>query len=177
MAELLAEGKYFARTIDTNMKLTQEILINAEQHKGTSIVEILQNCVIFSDNVHGFYTDKEHKLDRQVILRHGEKMIFGTDNNKGIVLDGLKLKIVTIGENGVTEEDILTHDAHEESPFLHWMLIHMKGPDFPIALGVIREVKATTYDQKMEDQIAEVKAKSNIHNITDLLHSGSTWTV
>ncbi|MCD6091477.1 MAG: 2-oxoacid:ferredoxin oxidoreductase subunit beta [Bacteroidales bacterium] len=172
-----AQGKYFARTIDVNMKLTQEILINAQKHKGTSVVEILQNCVIFSNGVHGFYTDKENKLDRQIVLHHGEKMIFGKNNDKGLVLDGLKLKVVTLGENGITENDILTHDAHEETPFLHWMLIAMKGPDFPIALGVIREVRTTTYEQKMEDQIAEVKAKSPIKNMTDLLHSGSTWTV
>lgn len=172
-----AEGKYFARTIDVNMKLTQEILLDAENHQGTSIIEILQNCVIFSDAVHGFYTNKEHKLDRQLILHHGEKMIFGKENDKGLVLDGLKLKVVKIGENGVTEDDILVHDAHEESPFLHWMLIHMKGPDFPIALGVIRAVKATVYEQKLENQIAEAKAKSPIKNMNDLLNSGSTWTV
>ncbi|MFH0999805.1 MAG: 2-oxoacid:ferredoxin oxidoreductase subunit beta [Bacteroidota bacterium] len=154
-----AEGKYFARSIDLNMKLTQEILIDAEKHQGTSIVEILQNCVIFSDNVHGYYTDKEHKLDRQIELRHGEKMIFGKDNDKGLVLDGMKLKVVTIGQNGVTEDQVLTHNAHEESPFLHWMLINMKGPDFPIALGVIRAVKASVYEQKLEAQIAEAKAK------------------
>jgi 2-oxoglutarate ferredoxin oxidoreductase subunit beta len=172
-----AEGKYFARSIDLNMKLTQEILIDAEKHQGTSIVEILQNCVIFSDNVHGYYTDKEHKLDRQIELRHGEKMIFGKDNDKGLVLDGMKLKVVTIGQNGVTEDQVLTHNAHEESPFLHWMLINMKGPDFPIALGVIRAVKASVYEQKLEAQIAEAKAKSPIKNMTDLLNSGSTWTV
>lgn len=172
-----AEGKYFARSIDLNMKLTQEILIDAEKHQGTSIVEILQNCVIFSDNVHGYYTDKEHKLDRQIELRHGEKMIFGKDNDKGLVLDGMKLKVVTIGQNGVTEDQILTHNAHEESPFLHWMLINMKGPDYPIALGVIRAVKASVYEQKLEAQIAEAKAKSPIKNMTDLLNSGSTWTV
>lgn len=172
-----AEGKYFARTIDVNMKLTQEILLDAENHQGTSIIEILQNCVIFSDAVHGFYTNKEHKLDRQLVLHHGEKMIFGKENDKGLVLDGLKLKVVKIGENGVTEDDILVHDAHEESPFLHWMLIHMKGPDFPIALGVIRAVKATVYEQKLENQIAEAKAKSPIKNMNDLLNSGSTWTV
>lgn len=172
-----AEGKYFARTIDVNMKLTQEILLDAEKHKGTSIVEILQNCVIFSDGVHGFYTDKANKLDRQLVLRHGEKMIYGKENDKGLVLDGLKLKVVKIGENGVTENDILVHDAHEESLVLHWMLIHMKGPDFPIALGVIRAVKATVYEQKLEAQIEEAKAKSPIKNMNDLLRSGSTWAV
>ncbi|MBN2237264.1 MAG: 2-oxoacid:ferredoxin oxidoreductase subunit beta [Bacteroidales bacterium] len=172
-----AQGKYFARSIDVNMKLTQEILIDAHNHKGTSIVEILQNCVIFSDNVHGFYTDKENKLDRQLVLRHGEKMIFGTNNDKGLVLDGLKLKVVTIGENGVTDDDILVHDAHEESPFLHWMLINMKGPDFPVALGVIRSVEDTVYEEKLEAQIASVKASSPIKNMNDLLRSGSTWTV
>lgn len=172
-----AEGKYFARSIDVNMKLTQEVLLDAEQHQGTSVVEILQNCVIFADGAHSYYTDREEKLDRQIVLRHGEKMIFGKNNDKGLVLDGMNLKVVTIGENGVTEDDILVHNAHEERPFLHWMLINMKGPDFPIALGVIRAVKGRTYEQKMDDQIADVKAKSSIKNVNDLLRSGNTWTV
>lgn len=172
-----SNGHFFARSIDVNIKLTNEVLEIAEAHHGTSVVEILQNCVIFNDKVHGYYTDKAEKLDRQVVLRHGEKMIFGKENDKGIVLDGLKLKVVKIGEDGVKEEDILVHDAHEQSPFLHWMLINMKGPDFPIALGVIRATVGTTYDDKMEAQVADRKAKSSIQSMNDLLHSGATWKV
>ncbi|NPD45218.1 MULTISPECIES: 2-oxoacid:ferredoxin oxidoreductase subunit beta [unclassified Lentimicrobium] len=172
-----SNGHYFARSIDVSMKLTNEILENAEAHNGTSIVEILQNCVIFNDKTHGYYTDKAEKLDRQIILRHGEKMIFGKENDKGLILDGMKLKVVKIGEDGISEDDILVHDAHEESPFLHWMLIRMKGPEFPIALGVIRETEGTTYGDKMEAQVAERKEKSSIKTMNDLLHSGATWQV
>lgn len=172
-----ANGHFFARSIDVNMKLTNEILELAEEHKGTSVVEILQNCVIFNDKTHGYYTDKAEKLDRQLVLRHGEPMIFGKENDKGIVLNGMKLKVVKIGENGVKEEDLLVHDAFEKSPFLHWMLINMKGPEYPIALGVIRSTVGTTYGDKMEAQVAEQKAKSPIKTMNDLLHSGATWKV
>jgi len=172
-----ANGHFFARTIDVNMKHSQEMMLAAEEHKGTSIIEILQNCVIFNDKTHGYYTDKEHKLDRQLELRHGEKMIYGKNKDKGIILEGMHLKAVTIGENGITEDDLLTHDAHEESPFLHWMLIHMSGPEFPIALGVIRAVSGTVYEEKLVHQIDEQKAKSKIKTMNDLLHSGAIWTV
>jgi len=172
-----SNGHFFARSIDVNMKLTNDVLEAAEAHQGTSVVEILQNCVIFNDKTHGYYTDKAEKLDRQLTLQHGEKMIFGKENNRGIVLDGMKLKVVTIGEEGVTEEDILVHDAHEHDPMLHWMLIRMKGPDFPIALGVIRAAQGSTYDDKMEAQVADRKAKSSIQSMNDLLHSGATWKV
>jgi len=110
-------------------------------------------------------------------LKHGEKMIYGKDRDKGIMLDGMTLKAVVIGENGVTEDDILVHDAHQESPFLHWMLINMSGPEFPVALGVIRSVDGTVYEEKMVQQIEEQKIKSNIKTMNDLLYSGSTWTI
>ncbi len=172
-----ANGHFFARTIDVNMKHSLQVMLEADKHQGTSIVEILQNCVIFNDKTHGYYTDKAEKMDRQLFLNHGEKMIFGKNNEKGIMLDGLKLKVVVIGENGVTEDDLLVHDAHEETPFLHWMLIHMSGPEFPIALGVIRSVSGTVYEEKMVKQIEDQQAKSKIKTMNDLLYSGATWTV
>jgi 2-oxoglutarate ferredoxin oxidoreductase subunit beta len=172
-----ANGHFFARSIDVNIKLTTEILQIAEEHHGTAIIEILQNCVIFNDNTHGYYTDKAEKLNRQLVLKHGEKMLFGKENDKGIIMDGKKLKAVKVGEGGVSIDDILVHDAHEQSPYMHWMLINMKGPEFPIALGVIRATKGTTYDAKMQTQLNQVKEKSSIRCMNDLLHSGATWKV
>jgi 2-oxoglutarate ferredoxin oxidoreductase subunit beta len=104
-------------------------------------------------------------------------MIFGKDKNKGLVLDGFKLKVVTIGQNGVKESDILVHDAHENDPSLHLALINMKLPDFPVAFGVIRDVEYPNYDDSMTKQIEEVQSKSKIKCMDDLLNSGSTWTV
>ena len=173
-----AQSKFFARSIDTNVALTAEVLETAVKHKGTSVVEVLQNCVIFADGAHSAITDKELKEDRQLILQHGKPMIFGKNKDKGLRLDKTgKLEVVEIGKNGVTVDDILVHDAHDPNPFLHWMLVNMKAPEFPVALGVIREVEAHTYDEALDEQIEQVKKISDIHCMDDLLNSGDTWEV
>lgn len=172
-----AGATFFARVLDGNIKHAAETFIKAEGHRGTSVCEILVNCVIYADKTHSLITDKEFKDDRQLYLEHGEKMIFGADKNKGIVLDHGSLKVVTIGENGITEEDILTHDAHNEDPIIHMMLANMKAPDMPVAFGVIRSVSAPTYDKALENKIKETKAASKIHSMDELLNSGATWTV
>ncbi len=104
-------------------------------------------------------------------------MIFGKNRDKGLVLDGMGLRVVTIGENGITEDDILVHDAHSENVGIHMMLADMKYPDFPVALGIIRDVSQLTYDDGVRDQVLAVKEKSNIKCVDDLLRSGSTWEV
>ena len=104
-------------------------------------------------------------------------MIFGKNRDKGLVLDGMGLRVVTIGENGITEDDILVHDAHSENVGIHMMLADMKYPDFPVALGVIRDVKDVTYDEGVRNQVEQVKEKSKIKCVDDLLRSGSTWEV
>jgi len=172
-----AKGKFFARGVDNNVKLNVEVFKEADNHKGASIVEIYQNCVIFNDGCHSAITDKETREDNQLILEHGKPMIFGKEKNKGIALDGFKLKTVTIGEDGITESDILVHDKYEEDPTLHLALINMSLPQLPVALGVIRAVKAHTYDERVEDQIKQVQATAKIKSVDDLLNSGSTWLV
>lgn len=173
-----AQGKFFARSIDTSIALTAEILDTAVKHKGTSVVEVLQNCVIFADGVHAAVTDKEVREERQLILQHGQPMIFGKNKDKGLVFASTgELKVVEIGKDGITEEDVLIHDAHNPNPFLHWMLVNMKAPEFPVALGVIRDVEAPTYDEALDEQIVEVQNQSEIRCMDDLLNSGDTWEV
>lgn len=169
-------GNFFARVIDVDLKNTTEVLTESARHKGCSIVEVLVNCVIFNDAIHKKITDKEFRADRTIVLRHGEKMIFGKDNNKGIVLEGLRLKAVTIGEDGYTMDDVLVHDAKEPDPTLHTML-SMMGGDMPVALGVIRSVEAPVYDQTVEEQIAEVQAKNPNRTLREFLMSGEVWEV
>lgn len=173
-----AQSKFYARSIDTSIKLTTDILVQASKHKGTSIVEVLQNCVIFNDGVHSLLTNKETKHDYQLILKHGEPMIYGKNKDKGLILSSTgKLIVVTIGENGIKESDILIHDAHEALPHMHWLLSTMKAPDFPVAFGVIRDVEDDSYDEKMAWQIESAKLTSNIKSMDDLLNSGDTWIV
>lgn len=172
-----AQGKFFARTVDNNVKLSTRIFVEAAKHDGTSVVEVLQNCVIFNDKTYAEITDREVKDERQIILEHGKPMIFGKNRDKGLVLDGLKLKVVKIGENGVTEKDILVHEVNENNPGVHMMLANMRWPNYPVALGVIRNVTAPTYDVAMASQIQKVKESAKIKNVDDLLKSGNTWEV
>ncbi len=154
-----------------------QIYSEAAKHKGTSVVEVLQNCVIFNDGVHDVVADKEVRDDRTIILKNGQPMIFGKGNDKGLILDGLKLKVVNLGENGISEKDILVHDATEPNPGIQYMLANMRYPEYPVALGVIRSVTGPTYEKLVEEQITEIKKKAKIKCMDDLLNSGSTWVV
>jgi 2-oxoglutarate ferredoxin oxidoreductase subunit beta len=172
-----AKGKFFARTVDSNIALSTQIYADSARHKGTSVVEVLQNCVIFNDGVHEEVTGKEVRDDRTIILKHGQPMKFGKDGLSGLILDGLKLKVVRIGENGITEKDLLIHDSHENNPGIQYMLANMRYPEYPVALGVIRDVEWPTYDEAMTEQNNSIRATSKIKCMDDLLNSGSVWTV
>ena len=172
-----AEANFFARVIDIDPKRMAEVLIEAEKHEGTSLIEILQNCVIFNDKVFSNVTAKDVKLDRQLWLEHGKPMIFGKDNNKGIRLNGLKLEVVTIGENGITEADILVYDAYEEDNTLHNLLIQMSAPDFPVAFGIIRQVKDNSFDNNVWNQINHEKENAKFKSVDELMNSGVTWEI
>jgi 2-oxoglutarate/2-oxoacid ferredoxin oxidoreductase subunit beta len=172
-----AKGKFFARTVDTNVALSTQIYIEAAKHKGTSVIEVLQNCVIFNDGIHDAVTGKDVRDDRTLILKHGQPMIFGKDNEKGLILDGLKLKVVKLGENGITENNILVHDAMEGNPGIQYMLANMSYPEYPVALGVIRSVSGPTYERSLLEQIEEIQKTAEIKCVDDLLMSGSTWNV
>lgn len=172
-----SRGNFFARTIDGNMKLSQSVFEQAANHKGTSVVEVLQNCVIYNHGIHAAITDPVHRADRQLVLEHGKPMIFGAENEKGLIFDKGKLKVVNIGKNGITEDDILVHDAKEPDPILHMALINMQVPEMPAAFGVIRSVAAPVYDVEMVAQINKVQQKRKILCVDELLKSGNTWEV
>ena len=172
-----AQGSFFARVVDTNPKLMQNVFIEAEEHRGTSLIEILQNCVIFNDKTFAAITGKEVKANAQLILEDGKPMLFGAEMNKGIVLNGFKLEVVTVGENNVTEKDILIHDAKEQDPTLHAMLARMRPPEFPAALGIIRAVSRPTFDEGLLSQLEYEKENARFKTVDELLHSGDTWKI
>lgn len=172
-----ARGRFFARCIAVDGGPTVEVLKSAAKHKGTSIIEVLQNCVIFNDGTHASVATKEFRSKNAIYLEHGKPMIFGENKEYGLMQEGFGLKVVKIGENGVTENDILVHDAHCQDNTLQLKLALMEGPDFPIALGVIRDVDAPTYDSALHEQIEEVKSKKKYHNFNELLMTNDTWVV
>ena len=173
-----ARGHFFARTVATDGKHTVEVLKAANAHKGTSVTEVLQNCVIFNDGTHASVYNNAGRAENAIYVEHGKPLIFGKDREYGLVQEGFGLKVVKIGENGITEADILVHDAHCEDNTLQLKLALMgNGDGFPIALGVIRDVDAPTYDDSVVAQIEEVKAAKKYHNFAELLETNDIWEV
>lgn len=172
-----AQGTFFARAVDSNPKMMKEVLVAAAAHRGTSCVEILQNCVIFNNQVHKEITGKDVRDDHQIYLRHGEPMLFGKEKEKGLILENARLKVVKIGENGITEKDILVHDAKDPDDTRHYMLSRMTLPDFPVAMGVIRQWDGKTYEELLHEQVAHARETTKIKTVDDLLHSGNTFEV
>ncbi len=173
-----ARGTFFGRAIDVDLKNQTELLIASAKHKGTSVVEVLQNCVIFNNGIHSKITDKASRPERTILLQHGKKMLFGFNNEKGIVADAnLQLKAVTIGQDGYTLDDVLVHDATTKDNTLHLKLAQMGyDNDLPVALGVIRNVEAPTYENEYKKQIEEVQEKMPVKSFTEfLMSSKNVW--
>ncbi|HNZ61476.1 2-oxoacid:ferredoxin oxidoreductase subunit beta [Porphyromonadaceae sp. NP-X] len=172
-----AGGTFFGRLLDVDLKTSQMVMMAAARHKGTSVVECLVNCVIFNDGAHGWLAEKETRDDRIIVLEHGKPMIFGKSKDKGLILDGYQLKVVTIGVNGISENDILIHDAKCKDTFLHTRLALMEGPEMPIAMGVIRDVDEETYEMAMENQINEIKKQSSVKSFDELIDACEQWEI
>ena len=168
-----ARGTFFARTLDVDMPTTVDCMVKAQQHKGASIIECLVNCVIFNNGTHAWIADRETRAEHSIVLRHGEKMIFGKDNDKGIAIEGFNL-IVVPADN----PRVLTHDAHCQDDTIHHKLILM-GPEngLPVALGVIRDVEEETYDAAVNKQIADVRAAAKAKTFNQLTATLEQWSV
>lgn len=174
-----ARGTFFGRAIDVDLKNSTNLMVAAAKHKGTSVVEVLQNCVIFNDGIHDKITDRTYKAERTILLEQGKKMLFGVNNEKGIVADGWNLKAVTIGQDGYTLDDVLVHDATAIDNTLQMKLALMGyDNDLPVALGVIRSVDSPTYDASYEKQLEDVRKKYSGKSFTDFLKSArNVWEV
>lgn len=176
-AELVmgARGTFFARTLDVDLPTTVDCMLAAQRHKGASVIECLVNCVIFNNGTHSWIADRTTRADRTILLEQGKPMLFGANRDKGLMLDGWNLRVVRLGEDGITEKDILVHDATTPDDTLHRKLSLMQGPDFPIALGVIRNVECETYDEAVNRQIADVQRTARIHCFDDLTAACEQW--
>ena len=170
-----AQGTFFARVVDTEPKRMREVIKAAALHKGTSVVEVLQNCVIFNNQIHAEITGKEVRDDHQIYLEHKKPMIFGKEMDRGLVFQNNRLKVVKIGENGITEKDILVHDATDPDDTTHYMLVRMTLPEYPVATGVIRSCDCSdSFDKLLDEQVKKAKQTTKIRNMQELIHSGNT---
>ena len=170
-----AQGTFFARTVDSDPKMMRKVFKAAAEHKGTSVVEILLNCVIFSNQVHNDITGKDVRDDHQIFLEHGKPMIFGKERKKGLMMKCNKMEVVTIGENGVTEDDLIVHNTKDPDDTNHYRLVRMELPEFPVAMGVIRAIDSSVYESEMYDQVQHARKTTKIKSMDDLLQSGNVF--
>lgn len=171
---IAAEASFVARTIDTNVKHLAEVLKRAAEHKGTSFVEIYQNCVIFNDKTWEYSTDSKTKTENVVELEHGKPMIFGKNRDKGVRIKGLDPEIVSLDE--AAEEELLVHN--EQAPASRaYFLSRMRYPYFPEPIGVFRSIERPIYEQELQFQVEEAIEKRGKGDLRKLYHSAHTWEV
>jgi len=168
-----ADASFIARTVDIFTKEQRDVLKAAYHHKGTSFVEIYQNCNIFNDGAWDSLTEKATREERILFLEHGKPMVFA-GGRKGIRLKGLRPEVVELG-NGLTADDCLVHD--ETDSYLAAIVARMDFPEFPVPMGVIHCLPRPTYEVLANEQIAAIQAKSGHGNLQKLLFGNETWKV
>ena len=181
-AELVlgARGTFFARTLDVDMPTTVECMVQGHQHKGASVIECLVNCVIFNNGTHNWIADREMRAEHSIVLKHGEKMIFGKEKDKGLALDYTQGVIPQLIVVGADDERVLIHDATQKDSTLHRMLAMMgaEGDNtLPIALGVIRNVAEESYDMAVNQQINQVREQSKATTFDQLTATLEQWEI
>ncbi|MFZ1978898.1 MAG: 2-oxoacid:ferredoxin oxidoreductase subunit beta, partial [Bacteroidota bacterium] len=154
----------------------QSVLKRAEGHRGTSFVEIYQNCNVFNDGAFSQFTEKETKDDNVLFLEHGKPLVFGKEHNKGIRLNGFTPEVVSLSDGNYSINDLLVHD--ETDTTLAGILADMTYKNaLPRPIGVFLSIERPTYEAEMARQIEFAKEKRGIGNIDRLLHSGETWVI
>jgi len=166
---------FIARTIDIDVKHLEEMMVLAAGHRGTAFIEIYQDCNIFNHQAWFYASQKDSRPDTTVMLKHGQPMVFGKDNDKGIRLVNGKLELFTFGD-GLTEKDALIHD--ETNRGMAFLLVQMQHPTMPEPMGLIyRNVQSESYDAIVEKQVGDAIAKRGAGDLHALLHESDTWTV
>lgn len=173
-----ARGNFFARAVATDSQRIVDIMKAAYHHKGAAVCEILQNCVIFNNGAYDPVYTREGRKKNTIYVEDGKPLVFGENNQYGLVQEGFGLKVVEIGKDGYTLEDVLIHDSHNPDNTLQLKLAMMSNENgFPVALGVIRDVQAPTYDEAVSRQIEEVKAMKPYHTFAEMLETNDIWEV
>ena len=170
------EATFVARTVDVQHQARGMVLQRAAEHRGTSFVEVYQNCVVFNDGAFEYASDKQIRAEHTLELEHGKPLVFGKTRDKGIRLNGLEPEVVTLGD-GITEKDLLVHDEKAAQPSLAYLLSRMHYPDFPEPIGVLRAVDRPKYDELLNRQVEDAIRTQGPGDLDKLFSSGDTWDV
>ncbi len=172
-----ANATFVARAVDTQQKHMPGVLQRAHAHQGASFIEIYTNCIVYNDGVFASFAEKATAAEGELLLEHGDPMIFGKESDKGIRMKpgALALEIVQLGVDGITEADLLIHD--ETDRVMAGLLAAMRNPEFPVAVGVLYCEPAQAYDAAVHEQVNAAHAVNGVADMNALLRGGATWTV
>ena len=169
-----SEASFIARTVDVFQQHCSGMLKRAAAHRGASLVEIAQNCIIFNDGAWSHLTDPDRRLEHVLYLEHGQPMRFGKQGEKGIRLNGLQPEVVDV--SAVGEENLLVHDEQAQEPTLAYLLSRMGPPDFPTPVGVFRAIDKPVYSQQLLEQVHAAQAREPA-DLEALFRKGETWEI
>ncbi len=171
-----AEATFIARSIDVHIKHLTETLYRAAMHRGTSVVEVYQNCNVFNDGAWSYAQDKATRADTTIELQHGKPLIFGKNRDKGIRLNGLTPEVVDLAGGKFSQDDLLFHDEKAD-PALVNVLTRMQHPEFPEPIGVFRAIEQAVYEDQVNEQIEQSMKPRGPGDLNKLFNSGDTWQV
>lgn len=175
-----AKATFVSRTLDRDPKHMQAILRRAHQHKGTSFVEVYQNCPVFNDGAFFAFSDKETKKEAALQLEHGKPLIFGQQEEKGIRLDGLTPVIVNLQEENISADDLWIHDEKDKTKanlLARFFDTAFNGEHFPRPFGVLYADDRPVYEDNMALQIEELRARSGKQPLNKILAGNKTWNI
>lgn len=171
-----AGASFVARTMDKDAKHMQDVIAKAHAFRGTSFVETFQNCNIYNDGAFFKYTEKDSKPEHTIYIESGKPLIFGEKKNKGIKLNGFRPEIISIDDGKHSINDVIVHDeTSRELAMIIAQFTDMK--DFPVPFGVIYKVERPVFEDQMEQQIIDAKAKLGEGDLEKLLFAGNTWEI
>jgi len=168
---LSAGASFAARVLDSDIKTMVEVFKQAEAHKGTAFIEILFNCVTFSDGIHDLYKKKDTKTVTTIKLTHGQPLLYGAENEKGFVLDGTKLKVIDVTDTNKAE--VLVFDDKDVN--LSYLLSKLEYPEFPIPLGILKKVERPTYEALYAAQVDDAIEKWGEGDLDKTLRGDDFW--
>jgi 2-oxoglutarate/2-oxoacid ferredoxin oxidoreductase subunit beta len=174
---LAAEATFVARAVDTHTAHLQMVVERAVRHKGVSFIEVYQNCNIFNDHAFDMFAERAVKDDRMIAIEHGKPLLFGKEGNRGIRMrSDMHLEVVEVG-NGISEAELIVHDEKAPDSYLAYMLARMEYPDYPVPVGVFRDVDKPTYEELLTGQVHTAIEKMGAGDLMKLLNAGDTWTI
>ncbi|HLB59544.1 MAG TPA: 2-oxoacid:ferredoxin oxidoreductase subunit beta [Bdellovibrionota bacterium] len=174
---IAAGATFVARVSDREGPRLVEVLEEAAKHRGSALVEVLINCVIFNDGAYEYVTERETKPERTIWLKHGEPILFGAKQEKGLIFKDAKLEAVDLEKDKIDKSNVLVHNVYSSNPGLAYQLSLLQFPRDPFPYGIFRQVSEPTFEELVAKQHSEVEAKIGKGNLKSFLHSSETWEV